>query len=97
MINIDERHLITIKTILQRLIPNTSVWVFGSRITSASKSYSDLDLVIVGKKRVPQILYYQIKDAMEESDLPFRVDVLDWHRISPSFKKIIKNNYIVLI
>jgi len=97
MINIDEEHHVTIKSILQRFIPNTPVWAFGSRITQHFKPYSDLDLVIVGRERIPQSVYYQIKDAMEESVLPFKVDVLDWHRISPSFQKIIQKKYEIVI
>ena len=96
MIDLDVKHLKTVQAILHRLIPNTPVWVFGSRINHTAKSYSDLDLVIVGQNRIPQGVYYQLKDAMEESDLPFKVDILDWHRIRPSFRKIIQENYVVL-
>lgn len=94
MIDIDPRHLQLIQTILSELIPGTPVWAFGSRVTHTAKPYSDLDLVIVSNDRIPQALYYQIKDAMEESDLPFKVDILDWHRISPAFQDIIQKNYV---
>ena len=97
MIDLDPKNLLTLQTLLQRLVPNTPVWAFGSRVTHTAKPYSDLDLVIVGKHRIPQALYYKIKDEMEESDLPFKVDVIDWHRISPSFRTVIQKKYIVLI
>ena len=96
MINIDQNHLLTIKNILQQFIPNPTVWVFGSRIKQTAKSYSDLDLVIIGDKPISQKIYYQIQDAMEESDIPFRVEVLDWHRISPAFREAIQQQYEVL-
>ena len=38
----------------------------------------------------------EIQDAFEESTLPFRVDVLDWHRISPSFRRVIQDKYDIL-
>ncbi|MCX7114516.1 MAG: nucleotidyltransferase domain-containing protein [Gammaproteobacteria bacterium] len=97
MINIKAKDLQTIKTILKHFIPNTPVWVFGSRITAHAKPYSDLDMVIKGKDLIPQQVYYQIKDALEESDLPFRVDVLDWHRISPAFQNIIQAHHEALV
>lgn len=97
MIDIEEKHLSTIKRIFQRLIPGIPVWAFGSRIKQTAKPYSDLDLVIVGENRIPQPVYYQIKDAMEESDIPFKVDVLDWHRLSPAFREIIQQQYEILI
>ena len=37
-----------------------------------------------------------IQDAFDESTLPFRVDVLDWHRISPSFRRVIQDKYDIL-
>ncbi|MDI6780950.1 MAG: hypothetical protein QME49_02395 [bacterium] len=35
--------------------------------------------------------------AFSESDLPFRVDVLDWHVISPEFKGVIEAGYEVIV
>jgi uncharacterized protein len=96
MINLETEHLMIVKSILQKLIPETTVWVFGSRITHQVKTYSDLDLVIIGEKKIPQTTYYQLQDAMEESSLPFKVDVLDWHRITPSFRKIIQQQHEIL-
>jgi len=95
MIDIKERHLTMVKKIIQQLIPGIPVWIFGSRVKGTAKPYSDLDLVIVGPQQIPQQLYYQIKDAMEESDLPYRVDVLDWYRISPEFREVIQKNHVV--
>ncbi len=96
MIDIDAKYFLTVKSILKQIIPKTPVWAFGSRVTGHAKPYSDLDLVIVDKHPIALLLYYQIKDAMEESDLPFRVDILDWHRISPSFKKVIYEKYVII-
>lgn len=97
MIDIEERHLTTIKHILQQHLPNVTVWAFGSRVTLRAKPYSDLDLVIIGDKAIPQKLYYQIQDAMEESDIPFKVDLLDWHRITPQFRTIIEGGYTPIL
>ena len=35
-------------------------------------------------------------EAFQESTLPFRVDVLDWHETSPSFQAIIAEQYAVI-
>jgi predicted nucleotidyltransferase len=96
MIDIEKKDLDTIQHILKRFVPNRVVWVFGSRIQNTAKAYSDLDLVILGETPLPQAIYYQILDAMEESNVPFRVDLLDWHRINPSFRAIIEKKHVVL-
>ena len=38
----------------------------------------------------------QLKEAFEQSDLPMRVDVLDWHTITDSFRKVIEQDYVVV-
>lgn len=96
MIELHEKDLNIVKAIFETYLPGVPVWVFGSRIHGSAKPYSDLDLVIVGEEKIPQRLYYQIMDAFEESELPFRVDVLDWHRINQSFRELIQKQYVVL-
>ena len=34
--------------------------------------------------------------TFEESDIPIRVDVLDWHMISPEFQSVINKGYEVI-
>jgi len=86
----------TIQDILQRLVPDCEVRAFGSRVRGAAKPYSDLDLAIVGREKLPFKKLAALRIAFEESDLPFRVDVLDWHSTSPEFRQIIEQNYEVI-
>ncbi|VAW55620.1 Type I restriction-modification system, specificity subunit S, partial [hydrothermal vent metagenome] len=55
------------------------------------------DLVLKGQSKVPQKKYFQLQDALEESDLPIKVDVLDWHRITPEFRANIEKKYEVIM
>ena len=96
VIDILPAQLRTIKEILQRLAPDCEARVFGSRFRQTAKSYSDLDLVIVGNGKLPFKKLSALRIAFEESDLPCRVDVLDWHSISPEFQKIIEQGYEAL-
>lgn len=96
MIRIAENHLAMIKEILRAHAPDCEVRAFGSRLTDKAKSYSDLDLVVIGKKKIERKIMIALKEAFEESTLPFRIDLLDWRRISDNFKKIIQKNYIVI-
>jgi len=38
----------------------------------------------------------ELSEAFQESDLPFRVDLIDWHRISPEFRKVIEQKYEIM-
>jgi predicted nucleotidyltransferase len=96
MIDLPQTQLKLVKEILSRQVPNLEVRVFGSRITGEAKPYSDLDLVIVGNVELPQDVYYRLKDSFEESTLPIRIEVLDWHRISAEFRRVIEQNYQII-
>jgi len=39
---------------------------------------------------------YKLMDAFEESDLPIKVDVLDWNTIDTDFQEIVAKRYEVL-
>jgi len=96
MINLPDSQLIIVKTILNQYIPNAEVWVFGSRVTTQYKPFSDLDLLILRADDLDQKRLFKIMDAFEESDLPIKVDVLDWSTIETDFQAIILKNYQVL-
>ncbi|MCX8049211.1 MAG: nucleotidyltransferase domain-containing protein [Methylohalobius sp.] len=96
MINVNPHHLKTIKRILREHVPDCEVRAFGSRVNGRAKDYSDLDLVVVGDKELPLDTLSLLREAFEDSDLPFRVDVLDWHAISEKFRRVIENHYEIL-
>jgi type I restriction enzyme S subunit len=96
MIDITPIHLETIKRILAEHVPDCEVRAFGSRVTWTAKDYSDLDLAVVGVRALDPEALRRLKEAFEESNLPFRVDVLDWHAISNNFRKVIEKNFEVI-
>jgi type I restriction enzyme S subunit len=86
MIDVSRAHLGTIRSILSEHVPDCQVRVFGSRRTRRAKPYSDLDLAVVGAEKLDYRKVAALKRAFQASDLPFRVDVLDWNAISASFR-----------
>src|SRR3990172_1122859 len=96
MIDLKPSHLAEVKRILQEHAPGCEVRVFGSRLNGKAGKNSDLDLVLVGKGLLDWRMLESIKDAFAASDLPFMVDVLDWHALSASFREIIEKKYEVI-
>jgi type I restriction enzyme S subunit len=81
---------------LNKYLPSTQVWAFGSRVKGTSRANSDLDLVVFSTS--DQISAVNaLKEAFDESSLPFSVDVLIWDQISESFRKNILERYAVLL
>ena len=89
-IDLAEEDRAAILAILDRYVPDCEVWAFGSRVTGTALRHSDLDLCIISREKLPIGLLGDIKYDLQESDVLISVDVLDWHRISPSFRKIIE-------
>ena len=96
MIDLNPNHLGTVKAILAEHVPECEVWAFGSRATWTAKDYSDLDLAVVGEGPLDWRTLGRLKESFEESDLPMRVDVLDWYGISESFREVIERDYVAV-
>lgn len=96
MLDLAPQHVQLLHSILQQHVPGVSVWAFGSRVNGNAKPHSDLDLVLKADAAIPQKQFFALQDALEESDLPIKVDVLDWQHISPEFQQHIMQRYWVL-
>jgi predicted nucleotidyltransferase len=82
-------------SLLERYVPNTVIWAFGSRAKGTARPWSDLDLVVfTGAEESPRVSL--LEEALEESNLTFRVDVFPWEPLPESFKKNIKAHYTVI-
>ena len=95
MLDISPEHLQTVKTILSDFVPDCEIRAFGSRCNGTAKKYSDLDLCICGSEKLDWKLLANLKDAMMESDLPFRVDVMDYHTMPVHFRKNIDRRDVI--
>ena len=73
-----------------------SVCLFGSRVGTAYRPDSDLDLLIDTEEEMPLSTRAQLKEAFEESNLPFRVDVVMRTDLSPEFYQRIRPDLIPL-
>lgn len=79
----------------QHLPDNVEVWAYGSRTKGTAQPWSDLDLVIMGDNSL-RIALEQLREAFEESDLPFRVDLFLWDDLPENFRKNIEQHHVPL-
>ncbi len=83
-----------VQDILQRHVPDREVRAFGSRVKGTARPSSDLDLVVMGDEPLPLPVYAALLDDFEQSDLPWRVDVVDWATTAESFRRIIEQEWV---
>lgn len=96
MIDIPQEQLNRLTLLITSHLPDAEVWAIGSRTDGTARAYSDLDLVVVLPGKMPFERYLRVRNAFSESDLSFRVDVMDYHRLNPSFRKLVQERHHVL-
>ena len=84
----------TILALLRKHLPYTTAWVYGSRVKWASRPQSDLDMVVFATPEQNSQVF-DLREALEESNLPFRVDLFVWDDVPERFRKHIKQDYVV--
>ncbi len=97
MIDVSPHHLETVKAILRRHLPGREVCVFGSRARGTAKEYSDLDLAIIGDVPLTLGQLALLENDLDESELPFKVDVVDWAATGEPFRQVIRKTAVVLL
>ena len=91
-LNIEKRHLDIVTKILSK--HDYSFFVFGSRAATNAKKLSDLDLFYV--EDIPPKTIMIIEEEFEESDLPYKVDLVNYNTCDKEFKDRITKNYTCL-
>jgi predicted nucleotidyltransferase len=94
--NIDIRpdHWQIVRDILRKHVPRYEVWAFGSRAKWTAKDYSDLDLCIQTDRPLDFKTLALLQEDFAESDLPWKVDIVDGAVISEVFRKIIERDRV---
>ena len=95
-IDISPGDLKTVQHILQEHVPELEVRAFGSRVSWTARETSDLDLALMTTEPLDLLCVAEMREAFDESDLPFRVDLVDWASTSENFRKVIEKEYVVL-
>lgn len=90
----DELEIVT--EILRNNLPNVFVAAFGSRVKGTRKKHADLDLLIRAKTPIPFEILGKIREAFSDSDLRFRVDIVDAHAASEDFVKQAESQAVII-
>lgn len=89
-IDIKADHLKIVQDILKKYLPGKKVLAFGSRAKGTAKNTSDLDLCVIGVEPLSFNLLAHLGDAFSESNLPYKVDIVDWTTLDDGFRKMVQ-------
>lgn len=92
------QHLALVRQLLQQHLPTAEVWAYGSRVNGNGHEASDLDLVVRNPADLKQetVQLGEMREALVESNLPIRVEIVDWARVPISFHQEIEQAYVVV-
>jgi type I restriction enzyme S subunit len=90
MIHLAPEELATVRAILRARLPDCEARAFGSRATGVRlKPFSDLDLALMTKRALTDAQLGELREEFQQSDLPFRVDLVDWAAADADFRAAI--------
>lgn len=92
MLQMEQKHWQIIQTILSKY-PYT-FYAFGSRVKNKAKKFSDFDLCY--KETIPGHIITTIEGELEDSDLPFKVELIDWNHCDTDFQQLIEKDLVPL-
>ena len=95
-LHVSEQERELVLQILDRIVPHLEVLVFGSRAGGQPNKFSDLDLAILSEKPLALSVMAELTEAFSESDLLYKVDIVDWSTTNDSFRKIIQDHCLPL-
>lgn len=92
---LSDKELAVVNAILRAHLPNdVTVHAFGSRACGRAKAWSDLDLVLEATAPLPLSLVATLAEAFEESELPWKVDIVDRKTVNDGFGRIIDQSKV---
>jgi predicted nucleotidyltransferase len=97
-LDLEPGQLLEVKRILARVVPDLSVWAFGSRVSGKAKRFSDLDLAVTTERAeaISRETLWNLRESFSDSDLPFRVDVVDLASLPPELKSAVESRHLPL-
>lgn len=63
---------------------DAAVWLFGSCARGDARQRSDIDIAIFPRDRLPVGFFSRLAEDIEESTIPYDVDVVDLRRADPA-------------
>ncbi|MDP3989341.1 MAG: nucleotidyltransferase domain-containing protein [bacterium] len=64
------------------------VFFFGSRVSGNNTVRSDIDIGIEGPEPIPLKAKSEIEDAIEDLSILYKIEIVDFTRVSEKFKEV---------
>jgi len=92
---IDQETKNKIIAIILAIIPNTKIYLFGSRAKGTYSKWSDIDLAVDMGTKLEMRDIGEISNLLQASSIPYKVDIVDINNVSEKMKTAIERDKII--
>jgi amidophosphoribosyltransferase len=92
---IDEKSKQKIICIISALLPNASIYLFGSRARGSYQKGSDIDIALDEKNRINFVAIGELNDLFEASNIIYKIQVVDINAVSEKMRENILQDKII--
>jgi predicted nucleotidyltransferase len=90
-----------VQSALHQRLPHATAMAFGSRVGNwpfgrGPKAYSDLDIALFGLSPADALALAHLRADLEESALPWRVDLSDANDLPPALRELVEQRGVRL-
>ncbi|MEN1969725.1 nucleotidyltransferase domain-containing protein [Lentibacillus sp. N15] len=71
-----------------------NIYLFGSWARMEEKRTSDIDIALQSPEEIPNLKWVELRERIEESTLPYRVDLVDLSKADQEFAKKVEREGI---
>lgn len=64
------------------------LFFFGSRLKDRGDERSDIDIGLEGPEEISPLVISKIKEEIEELPILYKIEVVDFKRVSPDFRQV---------
>lgn len=101
MLELTDAQLTQVLAMVQLRLPHAAAAAFGSRVRNwpygrGAKPYSDLDIALFGLSKSDDTALAHLRADLEESALPWRVDLSDARDLSPALRALVLAHGVTL-
>lgn len=101
LLEVSAAQLAHVQRLLQQRLPNTVAIAFGSRVINwpfgrGSKTYSDLDIALLGLVQTDLPALAHLRADLEESPLAWRVDISDANDLPRGLRVLVEQRGVLL-
>jgi predicted nucleotidyltransferase len=82
-------------SLISALLPRAKIYLFGSRARGTYSKWSDIDIALDADVPLPITAVDEIKSVFEATNMPYKIEVVDFHRVSPSMREAIRREGIL--